>query len=195
MSIYFINAQAVDIISQDWGPDLNLWSESAEALNVHNQDDLIQSDLFGSTGSTLQNPGLTGPEDSDPHDWMDFDALTLENDDTLLADADFVADSCTSDNSLPRISKRKKSKKICPADSTSSSSSSSRVKESDCRPESEICPIGKTAMCCIGEKQGWLKWEGFSVGNCIKCNLYFLPKLQSLIDLPPCGFYLTKSFF
>ena len=179
-SMCFINAQASDIMAQDWGSDIYQWSEPLEAPNVQHQGDFTQTDLFGSTGDTLQSTGLTGPEDPDLFDWMDLNAPASDFDNTLAADIDFITTSCTSDSSQPRISKRKKSKNICPADSTSSSSS--RVKQPDCRPESEICPIGKTAMCCDGEQQGWLKWYGFSVGGCIKCKICFLSQLPSSIN-------------
>lgn len=179
-SMYSINAQALDIMNQDWGSDIYQWTEPSEVSDVQGQSDLTQSGLFESTYNTPQNSGLTGSEDPDLFDWTDINAPTAGFDDTLAANTDFIATACTSDSSLPRISKRKKKPKdICPADS--SSSSSSRVKQPDCRPESDICPIGKTAMCCDGEKQGWLKWNGFSVGHCINCKLYFLSK-ASIFD-------------
>ena len=182
MTIHFINAQASDIMNQDWGSDIYQWSEPSELSNVQGQGDLTQSSLFDSTYSTLQNPGLTAPEDLDLFDWTDLNTPTSDFDDSLVADTDTIAIGCTSDSSQSRISKRKKkAKDICPADSSSSSSSS--VKQPDCRPESELCPLGKTAMCCVGEKQGWFKWGGFSVGGCINCKLYILSKSANLRSL------------
>lgn len=178
-----MNAQALDTMSQDWEPDIYQWSESSEAPEMQNQGESIQSDLFGSTGNILQDSGSPGPEDPDLFDWMDLNAPTPDVDNTLaVVDTSSIAIACTSDGSPPTISKRKKSKSICPT--TLDTPSSSSVKEPDCRPESEICPIGKTAMCCGGEKEAWDRYYGFSVGGCIKCNLCFLPMLQSPIDLP-----------
>lgn len=176
--IYLVHAQASDIMSQDWGSDIYQWSEPSEVSNVQGQNDLIQPSLFE---SALPNSGTTVPEDPDLFDWTDLDAPTSDFD-NLAADTDPIAIGCTSDSSQSRISKRKKKpKNICPADSSSSSSSLSGVKAPECRLESEICPFGKKAMCCDGEKYGWLKWYGFAVGNCIPCRLHVFSSLQSSI--------------
>lgn len=184
MTMCFINARALDTMSQDWNPDTYQWTDLLEVPEVQNQGEFIQSDLSGSTDSTLQNSGHTGLEDPDLFDWMDPSALTSDFDNTLALDTDSIAIGCTSDSSPPRISKRKKKQKekqVCPA--TSTSPSTSGVEELDCTPESQICPIGKTALCCNGEKEAWERWYGHSVGGCIKCNRYIHPMLHSVFGI------------
>lgn len=178
MSIYFVLAEEVDFMSQDWWPDYpniedtSQWSESPGAPNMEIQGEFVQSDLFGSTSDTLLGSGPIGPEDYDLFEMVDLNAPIPDFDNTVaVADTDSFISACASDGSPPTtlLSKGKKSKKLCPA-TTLDPPAIPRLKEPECKLNSRMCPITKTAMCCNGEKQGWDKYSGFSVGGCIKCS-------------------------
>ena len=179
-----MDAEGQDMINQDWWPDypsyteaLNQWPDAAGS-DMPGQGELIQSDLFGLTGNTLHESESTITEDPNLFNFVDLNVPTLDSDNIWVAAAtDSLASGCASEGSLPgtSISKRGKSKKICPATldppaTLNPPSAASLLKKPECRPESEICPVGKTAMCCTGERQGWDKFSGFSVGNCMKCT-------------------------
>lgn len=163
-SICSVIIQERDPLSQDWWPD----------YQNENQGDYTQSDLFTSTGNNQQESEYAAPIASDFFDSPDPSLSILDSDNILDAgDPDSLTLGCSSEDSSPMtgLSKGKKSKKICPATTLDLPSAATFDKKSDCKPESEICPIGKSAMCCDGETQGWLAYSGFSVGGCIKCKL------------------------
>jgi hypothetical protein len=172
MSLSLVKAQEADII-MDWWPeetttdypytfDSDPWSESSEDGSViYNPDTWTQSDLY------VLEPEPVDVADPRLFDLTDPNAPVIDFHDTFaFADIDLLASDCTSDG-VQTISKRKKGK-MCP---TTLNPSSSQVKEPECRPEGDICPAGKKAMCCTGEKTAWNMWYGFSVGKCINCTV------------------------
>jgi hypothetical protein len=172
MSLLLVKTQDADTI-MNWWPEETTdypytfgsdpWSESSEDESVIYNPDATQSDLY------VLEPEPVDVQDPHLFDLTDPNAPVIDFHDTFaFADIDLLASDCTSDG-VQTISKRKKGK-MCP---TTLNPSSSQVKEPECLPERDICPAGKTAMCCTGEKQAWNMWFGFSVGKCINCTHFF----------------------
>jgi hypothetical protein len=164
MSLSLVETQGI----MDWWPEERTdypytfgsdpWSESPEdELVISSQGEWVQSDL------DVLEPEPVGFEDPQ------LIGFTHPNgpvtDILAFADIDLLASDCTYDG-MRTISKKKK-REMCP---TTWNPSSSQVKEPECRPEGQICPVSKTAMCCIGQREAWYGWHGFSVGECIKCT-------------------------
>lgn len=193
INICFAIAQEADTLNWDWwsestdypyNDDSNQLSASLQDPDTQNQGESIQSNLFGpsdllySDTNPLEKLESMGLDNPNLFDSIDPNAPMPDLDNSIaLDDTDSFTSGCSSDGTA-RISKRKKGEE-CRANYKNPSSS--RTKEPECKPESEICPMSKTAMCCIGAKEAWERWSGFSVGGCIKCMFFLRPRTPFIV--------------